>query len=59
VWDNGDRNVLVNPNLGGVTLGWNLTHGPEDELFAAIEGTALHTGVIFDRLREHGAPIGG
>lgn len=57
VWDNGDRNVLVNPNLGGVTLGWNLTHGPEDELFAAIEGTALHTGVIFDRLREHGAPL--
>ncbi len=57
VWDNGDRNVLINPNLGGVTLGWNLTHGPEDELFAAIEGTALHTGVIFDRLREYGAPI--
>ena len=57
VWDNGDRNVLVNPNLGGVTLGWNLTHGPEDELFAAIEGTALHTGVIFDRLREHGVAV--
>jgi L-ribulokinase len=57
IWDNGDRNVLVNPNLGGVTLGWNLTHGPEDELVAAIEGTALHTGVIFDRLREHGTPI--
>ena len=27
-WDNGDRTVLVNPNLGGVTLGWNLVaHG--------------------------------
>ena len=26
VWDNGDRTVLVNPNLGGVTLGWNLVH---------------------------------
>ena len=23
-WDNGDRTVLVNPRLGGVTLGWNL-----------------------------------
>src|SRR5690606_15006095 len=34
VWDNGDRNVLIIPHLGGVTLGWNLTHGPEDELFA-------------------------
>ena len=25
-WDNGDRTVLVNPELGGVTLGWNLVH---------------------------------
>ncbi|MBI1354395.1 MAG: ribulokinase [Acidobacteria bacterium] len=57
VWDNGDRNVLINPNLGGVTLGWNLTHGAEDELFAAIEGTALHTGVIFDRLRQYGVSV--
>ena len=37
-WDNGDRTVLVNPELGGMTLGWNLMHNPEDELFAAIEG---------------------
>ncbi|HTW62452.1 MAG TPA: FGGY family carbohydrate kinase, partial [Terracidiphilus sp.] len=38
-WDNGDRTVLVNPELGGVTLGWNLVHTAQDELFAAIEGT--------------------
>src|ERR1700758_4963497 len=25
-WDNGDRTVLVNAELGGVTLGWNLVH---------------------------------
>ncbi len=56
-WDNGDRTVLVNPELGGVTLGWNLTHTPEDELFAAIEGTALHTRVIFERMETHGVPI--
>src|SRR5262249_6308009 len=45
-WDNGDRTVLVNPELGGVTLGWKLTHGPEDELYAAMEGTGFHTRVI-------------
>ena len=45
-WDNGDRTVLVNPELGGVTLGWNLLHTAEDELFAAIEGTAFHTRII-------------
>src|SRR6516164_9555193 len=33
-WDNGDRTVLVNPEVGGVTLGWNLAHSAQDELFA-------------------------
>ncbi len=56
-WDNGDRTVLVNPELGGVTLGWNLTHTAQDELFAAIEGTGFHTRVILERMAEHGVPI--
>lgn len=56
-WDNGDRTVLVNPELGGVTLGWNLSHTAEDELFAAIEGTAFHTRIILDRMDEHGAVV--
>jgi L-ribulokinase len=56
-WDNGDRTVLVNPELGGVTLGWNLTHSAQDELFAAIEGTAFHTRVILERMEQHGVPI--
>jgi L-ribulokinase len=56
-WDNGDRTVLVNPELGGVTLGWRLTHTPTDHLLAAIEGTALHTRVILERMEEHGVPI--
>ena len=53
-WDNGDRTVLVNAELGGVTLGWNLAHTAADELFAAIEGTAFHTRVILERMAEHG-----
>jgi L-ribulokinase len=56
-WDNGDRTVLVNAELGGVTLGWNLTTTAKDELFAAIEGTAFHTRVILDRMAEHGVRI--
>jgi L-ribulokinase len=56
-WDNGDRTVLVNPNLRGITLGWNLQSTAQDELFAAIEGTALHTRVILDRMAEHGVHI--
>jgi L-ribulokinase len=56
-WDNGDRTVLVNAELGGATFGWNLTHTPEDDLFAAIEGTAFHTRVILERMEEHGVPV--
>jgi L-ribulokinase len=56
-WDNGDRTVLVNPALGGVTFGWNLHHTAADELHAAVEGSALHTRVIFNRMEENGAPI--
>ena len=56
-WDNGDRTVLVNPNLRGITLGWNLQSTMQDELFAAIEGTALHTRVIFDRMESKGVRV--
>ena len=56
-WDNGDRTILVNPNLRGVTLGWNLQSTAQDELFAAIEGTAFHTRVIFDRMESNGVHV--
>ena len=56
-WDNGDRTVLVNPELGAVTLGWALTNTAQDELFAAIEGTAFHTRVILERMEQHGVPV--
>ena len=56
-WDNGDRTVLVNPELGGVTFGWNLVHTAQDELFAAIEGTAFHTRIILERMAEHGVRV--
>lgn len=56
-WDNGDRTVLVNPELGGITFGWNLLHTAQDELYAAIEGTAFHTRIILERMAEHGVPV--
>jgi L-ribulokinase len=56
-WDDGDRSVLVDPTLRGITMGWRLNHTAADELFAAIEGTAFHTRIILDRLQDHGAPI--
>lgn len=56
-WDNGDRNILANPQLSGITLGWNLTHTAQDEFFAAMEGTAFHTRIILERMSEYGVPV--
>jgi L-ribulokinase len=56
-WDNGDRTVLVNSELGGMTFGWNLLHTAKDELFAAIEGTAFHTRIILERMEQYGVPV--
>ncbi len=47
-WDNGDRTVLVNPELGGVTLGWRLTHTARGRVVRGHRGHrvphARHTG---------------
>jgi L-ribulokinase len=56
-WDNGDRCVLAKPQLRGITLGWRLNHTADDELFAAIEGTAFQTRIILERLQECGVPV--
>jgi len=56
-WDNGDRTVLADPSLRGMTLGWNLTHLALDEFFAAIEGTAFHTRLILERMEEYRTPV--
>ncbi|OLC98069.1 MAG: ribulokinase [Acidobacteria bacterium] len=56
-WDNGDRTILVNPNLRGITFGWHLQTTAQDELFASIEGTALHTRVILDRMEQYGVTV--
>jgi L-ribulokinase len=56
-WDNGDRTVLVNPELSGVTLGWRLTTTAQDELFAAIESSGFHTRIIIERMEEYGVPV--
>lgn len=56
-WDNGDRTILVRSDLGAVTLGWDLNHGPADELHAAMEGMALHLGVVYDRMVSGGLSI--
>ncbi|MEP6714544.1 MAG: ribulokinase [Terriglobia bacterium] len=56
-WDNGDRTILVNPEVSGMTIGWRLTHTAQDELFAAVEGAAFHSRVILTHMEAHAVPI--
>ena len=56
-WDNGDRTVLVNPESPRHHFRMESPHTAQDELFAAIEGTAFHTRVILDRMAENGVVI--
>jgi L-ribulokinase len=56
-WDHGDRTVLGDPNLRAALFGMSLAHTAADELFAAIEGIALHTRIILERMAEHGVPV--
>src|SRR3569832_438588 len=56
-WDNGDRTVLVNPYLSGVTLGWRRTTTAQDKQNTTKKGTAFHTRVILERMEEHGVPV--
>ena len=57
-WDNGDRTVLVNPNLGGVTLGWNLNHTAQDRSLRGDRGHGVpHARRSSSAWREHGVPI--
>jgi len=55
-WDNGDRTILVDATVGGILLGLDLEHTAEDELQAAIEGTAFQTKLILDHI---GQGLGG
>ena len=55
-WWNGVR-LLVDSDLTGLVLGYNLTTNPEDVYRAMIEATAFGTRKIIERLRDGGVPI--
>ncbi|MCA1686844.1 MAG: ribulokinase [Planctomycetia bacterium] len=56
-WDHGDRTILGDPHLRGVSFGWGLALTAADELFAAVEGTAFHTRIILERIAGHGVSV--
>ncbi len=56
-WHNGNRTVLVDPNLSGMILGLNLQTKPEEIFRALIEATAFGARVIMERFVEYGVAV--
>lgn len=56
-WHNGNRTILVDPNLSGLIAGLNLQTRPEEIFRALIEATAFGARVIMDRISEYGIAI--
>lgn len=56
-WLNGNRNILVDPNLTGMILGLTLGTKPEEIFMALIEGTAFGAKVIMERIQEYGVEV--
>jgi len=56
-WNNGNRTILVDPMLTGLTLGTTL-HTTQAEIYRAlIEATAFGARAIIERIKEYGVPI--
>jgi L-ribulokinase len=56
-WHNGNRTVLVDPQLTGLLVGCTL-HTTRAEIYRAlIEATAFGARVIIERFRDYGVPV--
>ncbi len=56
-WWNGNRSVLVDPNLSGMILGLKLTTKPEEIYRALIESTAFGTRKIVENFKENDVAV--
>jgi L-ribulokinase len=56
-WLNGNRTILVDPNLTGLIVGLTLGTRPEEIFMALIEGTAFGARVIMERIQEYGVKV--
>jgi L-ribulokinase len=56
-WNNGNRNVLMDPRLTGLVIGQTLATGPEEIYRSLIEATGFGARVITERLRQYGVEI--
>ena len=56
-WNNGNRTVLVDPELSGLLLGQSLQTQPHEVYRALLEATAFGARTIMDRIESYGVKI--
>ncbi len=56
-WWNGNRSILIDPELKGLVVGFHMGTRPEHLFRALLEGAAFGTRVILDHFQEHGLPV--
>lgn len=56
-WLNGNRTVLVDPNLTGLIIGLTLGTRPEEIFMSLVESTAYGARVIIERFEEYGTKV--
>jgi len=56
-WHNGNRTILVDPLLTGLTIGQTLATTPAEIYRSLIEATAFGARMIIDRIAEYGVGI--
>lgn len=56
-WHNGNRNVLADPLLSGMILGYSLQTTPAEVYRTLIEATAFGARMILERMAGHGVAV--
>ena len=56
-WNNGNRTILVDPQLTGLILGQTLHTSRAEVYRALVEATAFGARAIIERVQEYGVPI--
>jgi L-ribulokinase len=56
-WWNGNRSVLINPELSGLLMGMTLNTRPEEIFRALLEATGFGTRMIIENFTREGVPV--
>ena len=56
-WWNGNRSILIDPELKGMIVGFHMGTRPENVFRSLLEGACFGTRVILDHFQDQGLPV--